>query len=167
MSFADEIKEYTDEELDLIISTQQDLYSEEEMAQLQALQNERNRIKKEEYEKKVLSRLPQIINCEKCDGPNPFANKTCDFCGHKLDRTKYYTDEYYEESEDEAEDSNKGGDGYTFHRVISFLIPLIGFIVGAIMLANDKEEQRECGKTCIILAIVSMILGVIFAFMLW
>ena len=158
MSFADEIKSYTDEELDLIISTQKDLYSEEEMAQLQALLNERKRIKREEYEAKVLARLPETINCEKCDGPNPFSNKVCDFCNHKLEKAKYYTDEYYEWQEENEEPE----DSYTFHYVISFIIPLIGFIVGAVMLANDDAEKRSCGKACIIIGIVSTVVSVVF-----
>ena len=159
MSFADEIKSYTDEELDLIISTQKDLYSEEEVAQLQALLNERERIKREEYEAKVLARLPETINCEKCDGPNSFSNKVCDFCGHELNKAKYYTDEYYEWTEE--------NDSYTFHYVISFIIPLIGFIVGAVMLANDDAEKRTCGKACIIIGIVSTVVFSVFKGAFW
>ena len=158
MSFADEIKTYTDEDLDLIISTQRDLYSAEEMAQLQALRCERKRIQQEEYEAKVLARLPETINCEKCDGPNPFSNNACIFCGHTLDKSKYYADEYYDVREKDAvpHKSNKEGDSYTFHYIISFLIPLIGFIVGAVMLTNDKAEKRDRGKFCIILGIFSI-----------
>lgn len=169
MNFTDEIKNYTDDELELIISTQKELYSEEEMEQLKALQAERKRIKREEYEAKVLSRLPETINCEKCDGPNPFSNKVCDYCGHKLDKAKYYTDEYYEWEEDskETDEPSNQGDSYTFHYIISFLIPLIGFIVGAIMLANDNAEKRSCGKACIIIGIVSMIVSAIFVGAFW
>lgn len=162
MSFAEEIQHYTDEELELIISTQKDLYSEEEMAQLKALQSERKRLKREEYEARVLSRLPETISCEKCDGPNLFSNKYCDFCGHKLNKTKYYTDEYYEWKEDDEEpEESSGGDSYTFHYIISILVPLVGFIVGAVMLANDDTEKRSCGKICIILGIASMIVSMI------
>ncbi len=50
---------------------------------------------------------------------------------------------------------------YTFHYIISFLIPLVGFIVGAIMLANDDNEKSSCGKICIILGMISMILSII------
>ena len=169
MSFAEEIQKYTDDELELIISTQKDLYSEEEMGQLEALQSERRRIKREEYEAKVLSRLPETINCEKCDGPNPFSNKVCDFCGHKLDKAKYYTDEYYEweEETEKNEEVSTSGDSYTFHYVISFLIPLIGFIVGAVMLANDNAEKRSCGKACIIIGIVSMIISAVCVGAFW
>ena len=165
MDFADEIKNYTDDELELIISTQEDLYSEEEMEQLKALLAERERIKREEYEAKVLSRLPETIICEKCDGPNPFSNQICVYCSHKLDKTKYYTDEYYEQEEEESPGSQS--ESYTFHYIISFLIPLVGFIVGAIMLANDNAEKRSCGKACIITGIVSMIVSAFVIGLLW
>ena len=169
MSFIDEIQNYTDEELELIISSQQELYSEEEMQQLRALQSARKKKKQEEYQAKVLSRLPDIIKCEKCDGPNSFSNKVCDFCGHKLDKAKYYTDEYYEMSEenDEPEEESDVGERYTFHYVISFLIPFVGFIVGAVMLANDDAEKRSCGKVCIILSIVSFVVSAIVMRLIW
>lgn len=168
MSFAEEIKKYSDDELDLIITTQKDLYTEEEMAQLQALLNERKRIKREEHEAFVLSRLPETIKCEKCDGPNPFSNEICDFCGHVLKKEKYYTDEYYEQAKeaDNAEVTNKNKDSYAFHYVISFLLPIVGFIIGAIMLTKDDSEKRSCGKTCIILGMVSMIVSAVI-YTLW
>lgn len=169
MNFTNEIQKYTDEELDLIISSQQELYSEDEMQQLRALQSARKKKRQEEYQAKVLSRLPDVIKCEKCDGPNPFSNETCDFCGHKLDKAKYYTDEYYEmaeESEEPTVDSD-AGERYTFHYIISFLIPFVGFIVGAVMLANDDAEKRSCGKVCIIFSIVSIIVSSIVMRLIW
>ena len=139
------------------------------MSKLQALQCERTRKKQEEYEAKIVSRLPQTINCEKCDGPNPFSNKVCDFCGHKLDKAKYYTDEYYERAvnRNEPDEISKDSESYTFHYIISFLIPLIGFIVGAVMLANDNAEKQSCGKSCIIIGILSMIVSTIFVYTFW
>ena len=44
MNFVDEIKNYTIDELELIISTQKDLYTEEEMGQLKALLEEKLKI---------------------------------------------------------------------------------------------------------------------------
>lgn len=174
MDFSEEIENYTDEELELIISTQKDLYTDEEMAQLQALQDKRAQKKKEEHESQVIERLPEIINCEKCDGPNEFSNKVCVFCGHKLDKSKYYTDEYYEQynedderNEDDECNEDKpsnaaanGGESFTFHYVISFLIPFVGLIVGAVMLANDDKNKSACGKVCIIIGIVSAVLSI-------
>lgn len=173
MSFVDEIKNYTDDELELILTTQKELYSDEEWDQLQALKAERTRVKREKYEEWVATRLPETIVCEKCDGPNPFANNVCEFCGSKLDKAKYYTDEYYSLLEEEKEGSEElpvpqtQGPSYTFHYVISFLIPFVGFIVGAVMLANDDAEKRSCGKACIITAIVSMIVNAVLVGILW
>ena len=167
MGFSEEIRNYTDEELELIISTQKDLYTEEEMAELQALQGERKRLKREEYEATVLARLPETIHCEKCDGPNPFSNKVCAFCGQPLDKSKYYTDGYYEWTEETAgneedERTDQKEESYTFHYVISFLIPLIGFIMGAVMLAGNDAEKRSRGKACILIGIFSVVFAAIF-----
>ncbi len=157
MNFIDEIKGYTEDELELIISTQKDLYTEEEMGQLKELLELRKKSQREAHEAEILTRLPETIFCEKCDAPNPFSNENCDFCGYHLNKIKYYSDEYYEQPDEiETTDSN---DNYTFHYIISFLIPLVGFIMGAIMLANNDEEKSSCGKACIILGIISMIVS--------
>ena len=58
----------------------------------------------------------------------------------------------------EEETDNKS---YTFHYVISFLIPLVGFILGAILLSKDDEEEKTVGKTLIILGIISIFIGTI------
>ena len=171
MSFMDDIQEYTDDELDLIIETQKELYSAEEWLQLQNLKSERVRIKREEYEHWVATRIPETIVCEKCDGPNPFANEVCTFCGHKLDKAKYYTDAYYEsverEEQEDAIEIDPVRESYTFHYIISFLIPFVGFIMGAVMLAGDSMEKRTRGKTCIVTAIVSFLINVILLSFLW
>ena len=159
MSFADEIKNYTIEELELIVLSQNDLYSEDEMNQLKALLEEKIRIEKEEYEAKILARMPETINCEKCEAPNPSSNEVCEFCGCYLDKSVYYSEEY--DDSDESEESEDEGKSYTFHYVISFLIPIVGLIIGAIMLTKDDEEQSSCGKTCIILSIVAVVISTV------
>ena len=142
--------------------------------QLQFKYKEKEEAQKAEAEAKkerILASLPDIIPCQKCGGPNSFDNVVCNYCGCNLHKKPFFIDPADlvedEQNEESTTKTEQSGDGYTFHRVISFLIPLIGFIVGGIMLANDKEKQRECGKTCIILAVVSMVLGAIFAFLLW
>ncbi|NDO18825.1 hypothetical protein FMM68_04045 [Lachnospiraceae bacterium MD329] len=52
--------------------------------------------------------------------------------------------------------------GYGFQYAISFLIPLVGFILGAIMLSKNDERERSGGKSCIVLSITSIILCTIF-----
>ena len=85
---------------------------------------------------------------------NPFSNDTCCFCNYKLDKSKYYVINYEQEEEEEEE-----GSSYTFQYVISFLIPLIGYILGAILLSKEDAEQRSVGKKCIILGICATLLG--------
>ena len=130
------------------------------MEQIMVLLEEKVRIREAEHKAKINSRLPKTIICPKCDGPNAFINDCCEFCGCRLDKSKYYTDEYYENPEGEV--TTPTNDSYTFHYIFSFLIPLVGFIVGAIMLANDNLEKRSAGKTCIILGIVSTVISSIF-----
>lgn len=43
--------------------------------------------------------------------------------------------------------------------LLSFFIPIIGFIIGAIYYT--KPETKEVGKMCIILAILSVVLWVV------
>lgn len=152
MNFRDEIEQYSIDDLELIIETQEELYSEQEMRELRSLLKQ----KKEIEEQEKLSRIPKVINCQKCDGPNDFQNDSCVFCGTKLDKEKYFSGEYENDIEIEQEDREQS---FIFHYIISFLIPLVGFIVGAIMLASDDEIKVSSGKICIILAIISTVIA--------
>lgn len=157
--FLKEIKDNTLDELEYIYETQKDLYSEEEMAIIKNVIDNIKKKEREDKEKEIKKLLPKEIECPKCLGPNLFENEECSFCGAKLDKEKYYNIEYYnnyDKSKDEQEERS-----YSFQYVISFLIPLIGFILGAILMAKDEEEKVNIGKTCIILGIASMIISVI------
>ena len=154
--FLKEIKEYSVDELELIYETQKDLYTGEEMA---LIKKQLEQYEKEEKEK-IEKMLPKEINCSKCEGPNPFKNEECVFCGAKLDKKKYYSLEYYQNQDVDIETESEG-ESNTFRYVISFLIPLIGYILGAILLSKDSAEEKAVGQNCIILGIVSAVLGVI------
>ena len=145
----EEIKDNTLDELEFIYDSQKDLYSEEEMEQY-----------KKEERAKIEKMLPKEIECPKCGGPNPFKNDTCSFCGYKLNKQKYYNIDYYNNVDSLEEDSSTEK-SYTFQYIISFLIPLIGFILGAILLSKDNEDEVSIGKQCIILGIVSIIAYVV------
>ena len=148
----EEIAPCSIEELKLIIETQTDLYTPEEMDLI-----------KKELRRRTLPKLPETIICPKCDGMNPFQYKVCQYCGLPLDKEKYYRGDWDPEEEEEKEDVDGAGSGYGFHYVISFIIPLVGFIVGAILLGKDSPEQRSVGKICIILGLVSIVV----AYLLW
>lgn len=174
-NFLNEIKNNTLDELELIYSTQKDLYTEEEM---EVINKRINYLKgeieaeKEERIKKLRETVPKEIECPKCSGPNPFENNECCFCGYNLEKAKndflmkreIEYENYYEDDDCDAYDNDEEYDGsetkssFTFQYVISFIIPLVGYILGAIMLSKDTYEERQVGKCCIIIGIVSSIL---------
>lgn len=153
MSFRDEMEQYRATDLELILNTQQAFYSEEEQCILRELLAQ----KKQHEEAERQAKLPPTIPCEKCGAPNDSHNENCAFCGSRLLKEKYYISDDTD-SDDEQDESEEYGQNFTFHYVISFLIPLVGLMVGAIMLTKDDAEKIRCGKTCIITAIVSTIL---------
>lgn len=160
--FLKEYQDYPIEDLELICSTQEDLYSKEELQIICELIEKKQKEEEEELQKLILEKLPDEISCNKCDGINRFENDICQFCGNKLDKRKYYDLEYYDEISEETEtESSEEETGYTFQYVISFLIPIIGFILGAILLSKDSDEEKNVGKQCIIIGIVSVVLSAI------
>jgi len=42
--------------------------------------------------------------------------------------------------------------------IVSFLVPLAGIIVGIIFYTKDSPEEKQFGKMCIILAVISIVL---------
>ncbi len=54
---------------------------------------------------------------------------------------------------------DNGRESNIFGYVISFLIPLVGYILGAILLSKDNTFDKSVGKNCIILGIISSIIG--------
>lgn len=163
--FIDEIKKYSLKDLELIYSTQKDLYSEDEMAVIYEEINKR----KNEIRERIKSKLPKDIVCPKCNGLNSFENQNCKFCGRRLDKREYYDsyEDYCIDCGDDNQDihkdddSSSNSDSYTFQYVISFLVPLVGFILGAILLSKDSNDEKSKGKTCIIIGIVAMLIYII------
>ena len=160
--FLEEIKSYSSNDLRLIESTQQNLYTEEEMTIIREMIVTKEHEEKAEEEEFIKAHLPKEIICPKCDGVNPFENDNCCFCGYTFDKNKYYDRDYYANTEDNTTIKEKEkGNSYTFQYVISFLIPLVGFILGAILLSKDNEEEKQVGKSCIILGIVAVVISTI------
>lgn len=159
--FLNEIKEYSLDDLRLIYEGQKDLYSQEELKiiydKITHLEEEENKAK----ETWIKEHLPKEINCPKCDGPNSSENDCCSFCGYKFDKNQFLILDENENCKcDNKEDEED--ESYTFQYIISFLIPLIGFIIGAIFLTKDNKEEKEVGKGCILVAIVSVIISAFF-----
>lgn len=43
--------------------------------------------------------------------------------------------------------------------IISFMVPLAGFIIGAIYLSKEEEHERHIGRTCLIIALLTTFIG--------
>jgi len=170
--FTDEIKKYSYDDLKLIYDTQQDLYSSEEMKIIQERMDEMlktgNLNGTQDFDKKALinqRKLPKKIICPKCDQPNPFENNRCAFCEYEFDKSKYFRDDYIYDPEDESNNADTDrSESHAFQYIFSFLIPIIGFILGAILLSKDDEDDRSVGKVCIILGVISVLIGTAVAF---
>lgn len=145
-----ELSQYSIDELSLILETQQDLYSVEELKIIKAELKRKEDIEKQ----KVIARLPKEIKCPKCEMENPFENDKCMYCQYEFNKSKYYDDEYYEDFEEDEESE----ESYLFQYIVSFLIPLIGFILGACLLSKDNATDKSFGKTCITIGIASVII---------
>lgn len=55
------------------------------------------------------------------------------------------------------EDNRSTGTKYTFQYICSLLVPLVGFILGSILLSKDDDEQKQVGKDCVVLGIFSCV----------
>ena len=112
--FYKEVSGYSDDDLVTIIETQKDLYSIEEMEVLEEelqvrAQKDKNLFAKmpKEKRKMLLAAINEEnceIRCPKCDGPNPFLNSVCDFCGYNLEGEK---EKVFEQPYDNSEMSSK------------------------------------------------------------
>ena len=51
--------------------------------------------------------------------------------------------------------STDQADTHVFRYAISLIVPLVGLILGAILLSKDDPEEKAAGKSCIILSLVS------------
>ena len=47
--------------------------------------------------------------------------------------------------------------------ILSFFIPLAGFIVGAIYASKDEEHYKHIGKNCLIFSVLNIVLLIILA----
>ena len=69
----------------------------------------------------------------------------------------------YEKAETESSTKEKQIDDttVTLLYILSFFIPLAGFIVGAIYASKDEEHYKHVGKNCLIFSVLNIVLGFI------
>lgn len=109
--------------------------------------------------------FPKGIECEKCGTPNEFERSTCKYCENELDKSAYYEKAEFlaqgGDPDDLEEEESEELKSYAFQYIASFLIPIVGYIMGAILLTKDEEDQRSAEKACLIIAIISMVVSII------
>ena len=51
--------------------------------------------------------------------------------------------------------------------ILSFFIPLAGFIVGAIYASKEEEHYKHVGKNCLIFSVMNIVIGFIMVALLF
>ena len=76
----------------------------------------------------------------------------CPYCGHD-----YRAQAYAGQPRGETISS---GVKILFY-LLSFFIPIVGFIIGAIYYTKSEPELKETGKMCLILAVLAIVVSVV------
>ena len=93
--------------------------------------------------------IQQKIICSACGRAVEGKRTNCPHCGELLLKGTSYKTSF---SNGSSSHSHASG-SYIVHYIISVLIPLAGFIMGAIYLT--KKDESHVGVTCIILGFIS------------
>jgi hypothetical protein len=76
----------------------------------------------------------------------------CPYCGHDY-RAQVYAGQMRGETV-------STGVKILFY-LLSFFIPIVGFIIGAIYYTKPEPELKEVGKMCLILAVLSIVISLV------
>ena len=93
-------------------------------------------------------------NCPNCSHQNPDDAKFCETCGTALS----ITNRNHHQAHLLLPEGAKVGLG-----ILSFLIPLVGIILGISYMNDPEPAKKAAGKTYLYLGIGGIILGCIFA----
>lgn len=93
--------------------------------------------------------------CPSCKEQIKKGIRNCPECGEFISKAIKSSNRY---SSNTYRTQSSGGSD-TIMLVISALIPLVGYITGAICLSSDDEYKKQDGKTYIIIAIISTIIS--------
>jgi predicted nucleic acid-binding Zn ribbon protein len=150
-----ELNSLSIENIKLILVDQQNLYTPEEISQLQErLQYLINRQDKTEQQPKT---KPKQFNCPKCGAPNKSVNTICPYCGYKFKDSDYYNIDNREDQVEDIQPKQESSNAILY--VISLLLPIVGIILGIVYIGKDKEHL---GRSLILFSIVvSIIYGAI------
>ncbi len=152
-----ELNNLTKDDIELILSDQKELYSEEEILIIE--ETHKLLIEKEILDK--INSRPEEISCPKCDGTNSSKSDKCQYCEYIFkDHDSIITNEKYDTDISEESDSNNSISLY----VIAFLLPIIGIIMGLIYIGKNEDEL---GKSLIIFSIVMSIISSILGYIIF
>lgn len=128
-----------------------------------------------------------VMKCQHCGKENPEAEAFCRHCGRELQQMgprkcvtcgrsiswdalvcPYCGKDYRYQAYSEVPKGPLMSSGMkTLLYILSFFIPIVGIIVGAIYRTKPEDEYKEVGKTCIVLGIVSFVINVGLAALLY
>ena len=144
------------DDIRMILIDQQDLYTPEEINQLQErlqyLTLQQDKAKQQPKEK------PKQFNCPKCGAPNKAVNTICPYCGYKFKNSDYYNvDDRKSQTKDTPTEQVTSN---TILYIIALLLPIVGIFIGIVYIGNDDDHL---GRSLILF---SIIVSIIFA-ILW
>ena len=81
----------------------------------------------------------------------------------------FFVTKPYEKVETESSTIEKQIDNTTIILlyILSFFIPLAGFIVGAICASKEEEHYKHVGKNCLIFSVMNIVIGFIMVALLF
>ncbi len=98
----------------------------------------------------VMPRLSDSRHCVACGRSIQLDANVCPYCGHDY-RTQWMRPQAVEQISDGMR---------ILLYIVSFLIPIAGFIIGIVYYSKGDPESKHVGKICIILAVVEILVTV-------
>jgi len=128
-----------------------------------------------------------VMKCQNCGKENPETEAFCKHCGRELGQMgarkcvtcgrsiswdtlvcPYCGMDYRYQAYAEVPKGPLVSSGMkALLYIISFFIPIVGIIVGAIYISKPEDEYKQVGKMCIVLGIVSFVVNVGLAALLY
>lgn len=90
-------------------------------------------------------------NCVGCGRAIAWDANVCPYCGHD-----YRIVGVAPMAQPQVSDGMK-----ILFYILSFLIPIVGIIIGVIYYTKPDPQSKELGKMCLILALVGILIGVV------
>lgn len=91
----------------------------------------------------------QQRNCVSCGRPIAFDANVCPYCGKDYRMPVV------------APQAEVGTGMKIFLYLLSFLIPIVGFIIGAIYYTKPEADYKHVGKMCILFGLLSIVIWVV------